>query len=223
MRVRGRFLFPVCSALLVVLTSLSGFQAKAQAPDAATLTPGNNLVIEGLPAVPLSLVDSASPYLDSRSATLQSWDPKRREILISTRFAQTPQIHRVAMPEGARTQLTFYGEPVHTATWQPKEGKYYLFAKDTGGGEFYQLYRMDEPSGVVTLLTDGKSRNTDPVFAHDGSRVAYGSTKRDANDVDLWVMDPLNPAGARLLTQWKGGGMQALDWSPDGAWILAAD
>jgi dipeptidyl aminopeptidase/acylaminoacyl peptidase len=207
----------------VVLTSFSAFQVRAQAPDAATLTPGNNLIIEGLPAVPLSLVEAASPYLDSRNATLLSWDPKRRQILVSTRFAQTPQIHRVAMPEGARTQLTFYGEPVRSAAWQPKEGKYYIFAKDTGGGEFYQLYRMDEPSGEVTLLTDGKSRNTDPVFAHDGSLLAYGSTKRDGDDVDLWVINPLNPASARLLTQWKGGGMQALDWSPDGARILAAD
>src|SRR6516165_5312659 len=87
-RVRGRFLFPLCSAFLVVLTSFSAFQVRAQAPDAATLTPGNNLIIEGLPAVPLSLVEAASPYLDSRNATLLSWDPKRRQILVSTRFAQ---------------------------------------------------------------------------------------------------------------------------------------
>ena len=223
MQVRRRFLTPVGSALLFGCICFSVLQARAQAPDAGTLTAGNNLIIEGLPAISLSLVQQASPYLDSRYGRLLSWDPKRREILISTRFAQTPQIHRVAMPGGARTQLTFYGDPVRTAIWQPKQGKYFLFAKDTGGGEFYQFYRMDEPSGEVTLLTDGKSRNTGPVFAHDGSRVAYSSTKRDGDDLDLWVMDPLNPMGARLLTQWKGGGLQTLDWSPDGEQILAGD
>jgi dipeptidyl aminopeptidase/acylaminoacyl peptidase len=36
-------------------------------------------------------------------------------------------------------------------------------------------------------------------------------------------MDPLNPMDARLLTQWKGGGLQTLDWSPDGEQILADD
>ncbi len=223
MHVRVRFLLPLSLALLTGVAPISSFRAEAQAPDSAALTPGNNLIIEGLPPVPLNLVQQASPYLDNRAGRLVAWDPKERAILISTRFAQSAQIHRVAMPGGARTQLTFFNDPVRTATWQPKEGRYFLFAKDTGGGEFYQLYRMDEPSGEVTLLTDGKSRNTDPVFAHDGSLVAYGSTQRDGDDVDLWVMDPLKPSGARLLTQWKGGGMQALDWSPDGSQILAID
>ena len=173
MQVRSRFLTALGSGLLVGCICFWCCRPGHGPLDAGTLTASNNLIIEGLPAISLSLVQQASPYLDSRYGRLLSWDPKRREILISTRFAQSSQIHRVAMPGGARTQLTFYGDPVRTAIWQPKQGKYFLFAKDSGGGEFYQFYRMDEPSGEVTLLTDGESRNTGPVFAHDGSRVAY--------------------------------------------------
>ena len=36
-------------------------------------------------------------------------------------------------------------------------------------------------------------------------------------------MKPLNPRGARLLTQWKGGGLQTSDWSPDRDQIIAED
>jgi dipeptidyl aminopeptidase/acylaminoacyl peptidase len=216
---RSRAVLFAASALVFASSNF----ALAQTTDAPTLTPGNNLIIEDLPPVPLSLVQQASPYLESRSATFQSWDPLHREMLISTRFAQSPQIHRVAMPGGSRSQLTFFADPVRTAIWQPKQGKYFLFAKDSGGGEFYQFYRDDQPSGAVTLVTDGKSRNTGPVFSRDGSLLACGSTQRSADDVDLWVMDPANPASAHLLTQWKGGGMGALDWSPDGSQILAID
>ncbi len=211
------------SLTLAAGLATSGVAALGQAPDSSVLTPGNNLIIESLPPVPLSLVQQASPYLENRSASFLSWDPSERQMLITTRFAQSAQIHRVAMPGGARSQLTFYADPVRTAIWQPKQGKYFVFAKDTGGGEFYQLYRYNEPGGEVTLLTDGKSRNTGPDFSRDGSLLAYGSTQRDGDDVDLWVMDPLQPSSAHLLTQWKGGGMGVLDWSPDGAQILAAD
>ncbi len=35
-----------------------------------------------------------------------------------------------------------------------------MFRKDIGGGEWYQLYRLDLATGNVALLTDGKSRNS---------------------------------------------------------------
>jgi Tol biopolymer transport system component len=70
----------------------------------------------------------------------------------------------------------------------------------------------------VTLLTDGKSRNTDPVWSNDGKMMAYGSTRPDGNDVDVWLTEPANPSGTdgnRMLAQMTGGGWGALDWSPD--------
>jgi dipeptidyl aminopeptidase/acylaminoacyl peptidase len=192
-------------------------------PQNDAVVPNENLVTEGVPKIPVSIAESVERYSNFRGATLDSWDPVKREILISTRFADTNQIHLVKMPGGARTQLTFYPDRVSSAHYSPTKDDSFVFSKDVGGGEFFQLYRYDVSSGDVTLLTDGKSRNTDAVWSHAGDRLVYGSTRRDANDVDLWEIEPANLKSDHLLTQLQGGGWQALDWSPDSSKILAVE
>jgi dipeptidyl aminopeptidase/acylaminoacyl peptidase len=196
--------------------SVSGAWAQAPQQPPPTIVPGNNLVVEGVPAIPAAIAEKAGRYNEFRSAFIQGWHPKRREMLISTRFADTSQIHIVRRPEGARTQLTFFPDRVAGATFQPVEGRYFVFVKDVGGGEWFQLFRYDMDGGAVTLLTDGKSRNGSPVFSHDGRRIAYTSTRRTGKDSDLYTMDPLDPKGDKLLAQLEGGGWQPLDWSHDG-------
>jgi dipeptidyl aminopeptidase/acylaminoacyl peptidase len=192
-------------------------------PQNDAVVPNENLVTEGIPKIPVSIAEGVDRYSNFRGATLDSWDPVKREILISTRFADTNQIHLVKMPGGARTQLTFFADRVAGASYPPTKNDSFVFSKDVGGGEFYQLYRYDVSSGDVTLLTDGKSRNTDAVWSHAGDWLVYGSTRRDGNDVDLWEIEPANPKTDHLLTQLQGGGWQALDWSPDANKILAAE
>lgn len=183
------------------------------------LSPPGNLVIENIPAIPISVAAKANQYGESRAATLYSWHPVRREILIGTRFADVGQVHSVKMPGGARTQLTFFPDRVSDALYAPS-GEYFVFHKDVGGGEWYQYYRYDLPSGDITLLTDGKSRNTDAIFAHHGNRIAYASTRRTGQDTDLWVMDATDPKSDHMLLQLAGGGWAPLDWSPDDKKIL---
>jgi dipeptidyl aminopeptidase/acylaminoacyl peptidase len=182
-----------------------------------------NLVVEGIPKIPASLAQTVDRYNNFRGASLDSWDPVKREMLISTRFADTSQVHLVKMPGGARTQLTFYTDRVASAQYPPTKADFFVFSKDIGGGEFFQLYRYDVASGDATLLTDGKSRNTDPIWSYAGDRVAYGSTRRTGNDVDLYVVNPSDPKSDHLLTQLQGGGWTPLDWSPDGRKILALE
>ena len=98
-----------------------------------------------------------------------------------------------------------------------------MFSKDIGGNEFFQVYRFDNESGDVTLLTDGKSRNVAPVWSYDGQKLAYGSTRRNGNDVDLYVVEPANSKSDRMLTQLQGGGWEPLDWSPDNRKILVRE
>lgn len=209
----------IASLLLPFLLGTVAVSAPAQAP----LTPPDSLVVEGVPAIPAALVARVARYAEFRSAFLQSWHPERREMLITTRFADTNQVHRVAHPLGARTQLTFFADRVGAAAYQPVAGRYFIFSKDSGGGEWFQLYRHDLATGEVTLLTDGKSRNQDPVWDHAGQRIAYGSTRRNGKDVDLYTMDPANPGSDRLLTVLEGGGWTATDWSPDGRQIALAE
>ncbi len=188
-----------------------------------TIPPNENLLAEAIPAVPAALASTVARYTNYRTASFAAWDPVKREMLISTRFADVPQLHSVKFPGGDRSQLTFYADPVVSASYHPTKGDYFIFSKDTGGGEFYQFYRQDVATGDVTLLTDGKSRNLGGVWARDGSKIAYSSTRRDGSDVDIWVMDPADPGTDRMVAKFDGGGWQALDWSPDGKALLVED
>ncbi|MEM6836650.1 MAG: S9 family peptidase [Cyanobacteria bacterium P01_C01_bin.120] len=179
------------------------------------LSPGDNLVIENIPAIPLSLVEQADRYTQFRTASLQSWHPTRREMLIATRFGDTFQTHRVSEPLGIRYQLTFFDEGVRNVSYQPTVGDYFLFSKDVGGTEANQTYRYDVDGGDITLLTDGTSRNSGGVWSTTGDRIVYTSTRRNGADADLYIMNPQEPESNRLLSEVEGGGWFPTDWSPD--------
>ena len=187
------------------------------------ITPNENLVAEGIPKIPTALAESASRYGEYRAASFESWNPGDREMLIETRFGDTAQVHQVNFPGGARTQLTFFPDRIAFASYQPVNGNSFFFLKDVGGGEFFQVYRYDLATGDITLLTDGKSRNTSPRWSYQGDRIAYGSTKRTGNDVDIWVVNASEPTSARLVAPLEGGGWDISDWSPDGKQLLATN
>jgi hypothetical protein len=90
-----------------------------------------------------------------------------------------------------------------------------VFSKDSGGDENYQFYRYDVASGAITLLTDGKSRNLPGTWSNNGELLAYGSTRRNGQDVDIWIMNPRERGSERMLAQMQGGGWSAIDFSPD--------
>ena len=162
-------------------------------------------------------------YLEFRAAAFNSWHPKERQLLISTRFADATQLHLVKKPGGARRQLTFLPEPVAGGGFRPKTGEFIVFAQDKGGGEFYQLYRYDVADGRITLLTDGKSRNTGGAWSDSGKWMAYSSTRRTGKDTDIYVMDPANPKTDRLVLRVEGGGWSVSDWSPDESRLLVTE
>lgn len=196
----------------------------AQSPAPKTIVPGENLVVEGIPPIPVSLVDEVRRYTESRAAAFQDWHPTRKEMLITTRFGNTDQVHQVANPLGARTQLTFFTEPVAEASYEPTAGNYFIFTKDTGGDEFTQLYRYDFADGKITLLTDGKrSQNGRAKWSTKGDRIVYASTSRNGADRDLWIMNPADPSSNRLLMEANSGGWYPLDWSPGDKRIIALE
>ena len=91
-----------------------------------TLAPPETMVVENLPEIPAELVADLTKYTEARGAGLADWHPQERAMLINTRFANTNQIHWVAHPGRARTQLTFFQEPVGAASFEPQEGRYFL-------------------------------------------------------------------------------------------------
>ncbi len=206
--------------VVLVLIAFSGACGLAQE---AVIAPGENLVVDGVPKIPAAVAETAGRYGSYRSAGLADWHPVRREMLIATRFGDTAQLHLVKMPGGERQQLTFFADAVGGGRFHPNGGDYIVFAKDIGGGEWFQLYRYDVKTGEVTLLTDGKARNLAGPWSSSGDQIAYMSTRRTGKDTDLWVMNPADPKSDHLLTQLAGGGWEPLDWSADDKKVLLGE
>jgi dipeptidyl aminopeptidase/acylaminoacyl peptidase len=178
------------------------------------------LVVEGIPEAPPELRAGVGRYLEYRTATFQDWHPRRRDVLITTRFGDVPQLHEVVLPLGVRRQVSFLSERVAGASYQPTDGDRIVFLQDSGGSEFFQLHRLDRTNGLVSLLTDGRSRNTEPQWARVSGRLAYASTRRNGRDTDLYVMDPGRPETDRRVVELSGSGWSVLDWSPDERHLL---
>jgi dipeptidyl aminopeptidase/acylaminoacyl peptidase len=209
-------------AAIFLLTTSFAFAQLSNAP-AATVAPNENLIVDNLPSVPADIAAQAQRYTEFRSALPFDWHPQKRELLISTRFADVPQVHRLVMPGGARTQLTFFPDRVSGASYHPHTGDYFIFSKDIGGGEWFQIFRYDLASGNITMLTDGKSRNLGATWSNKGDRIAYASTRRNRADLDFYVMDPSDKSTDKMIVENTGGGWDIADWSPDDKTLLITE
>ncbi|HEX6252456.1 MAG TPA: prolyl oligopeptidase family serine peptidase [Gemmatimonadaceae bacterium] len=204
---------------LLVASLLLPAATLAQATSTAVERPAA-LVADGIPPVPLELAERTRPYMEFRTASFAGWQPRDSSMLITTRFGNTNQIHRVARPMGAREQLSFEVERV-SGTWSPT-GDVLLATKDVGGNEFYQLYTLRD--GRLSLITDGRSRNGfSGAWSRDGRLIGYSSTRRNGRDTDLYVVDPRNPSTDRMAAQVSGGGWAIGDFSPDGRSALVIE
>ncbi|MFZ1323165.1 MAG: prolyl oligopeptidase family serine peptidase [Ignavibacteria bacterium] len=183
--------------------------------------PGGNLITEGLPDIPVSLTVELEKYTESKSAILSDWHPDKTEMIMSTRVGNTSQLKYLSSPLDTGIQLTFFDEPVRSASFDPVNGDFFLFYKDTGGDEFRQIYRYDLKDGNVTMITKGgREQNSGIEWLGNGNHVAYTSTRRNGADRDIYILDPMNPDSDSLFLELKGGGWGILDCSKDGKSLL---
>src|SRR5438093_377538 len=204
---------PRLTCLLVVVVLLPATPARSQT---AAIPPGESLVTDGIPPIPASIAEAARRYSEFRTAAFWDWHPTRREMLIGTRFGDAQQLHLVKIPGGARTQLTFFPDPVSGASYQPTDGRYVVFSKDVGGGEFFQKYRYDVATGDITLLSDGKGMYLTTDLGSEVRRLAYlsllGKRYRFLSDRLPWDVDEfaLSPDGRWIAFVANEDGIGAL-------------
>ena len=178
-----------------------------------------NLEVRGVPEIPAALTERMQQYRNTREAEFAGWVGDG--VLIRTRFGDTTQVHRVSAPLGTRSQLTFYAEPVAQAVVPPVPSPgSFVYLRDVGGSEFYQLFRYDLAEGTSTLLTDGRSRYTEPVWSSAGDKVAYTTTERNGRDWDIHVQDRDGSTMAALETD--GVGWYVQDFAPDDSRLLVS-
>ncbi len=179
-----------------------------------------NLILEGIPEIPKTVSEKLTQYQNTREAKVIGWLDRGNSILISTRFGDSAQLHRVSHPGGAREQVTFFNEPVFNAWVCPEDSRNSLvFLRDRGGNENYQLYYLKLDNGQYELVSDGESRNDHAVWNNQGNCVAYCSTRRNNTDHDIYLCWPTQDRADECLLV-REGYWYPIQWSPDDKYIL---
>lgn len=180
-----------------------------------------NRTLEGVPDISDQLINRVAQYSNIRSAFHLSWHPSGDSLLISTRLADTNQLHLVSQPLGVRTQLTFYREPVTSGQFSPaKESNSLLFSRDIGGDENYQIFYFNLNDGKTAQLTPSGSRNSAISWSNDGEYFAYMSNRDDPRRFDVWLSKVDDPDSARMLVKGSGFYWYPGGWSQDDTKLL---
>ena len=194
-------------------------QAQPQMPTPVHQERGN-LILEGVPSPDPALAERVERYLHTRQASFVDWLPDGG-MLITTRFGEVDQIHRLTAPLGMREELTFFPEPVTVARAPQMPGaEGFVFLKDHGGDENAQIFYYRLADHSTRLLTDGKSLHGSVVWSKDGKRIAFYGNERDGLSFDVYVMDMIPGATPRLAVGGHDDTWYPLDWSLDDKKLL---
>ncbi len=189
----------------LLLTALALSAIASAEVETRTVNDGQ-LVMEDIPEIPNAIVGALNRYQNVRAAGFRDWSHDGRSIYVTTGFGDVDSLHRVDMPGGARSQITFFDEPIGDISRQPG-GRKIIFTRDAGGSEFAQIFLLDPVNGESELLSDGESRNGAMVWDRRGNQVAFQSTRRNGASNDVWIMNPEDAQAAKIVLE-----------SPDGSW-----
>ena len=185
--------------ILLPVSLIASAAALAQAP--VTTRQVGTATLQNVPEIPAEVKASVQRYQNYREAQFLDWLADG-SMLIRTRFGATNQVHRVAAPGAARTQVTFFDEPVADAEAIPGTNRF-LIERDTGGDEWFQLYAMGL-AGDAAQLTEPGTRNESLTFSKDGRLAAWSRAVKGSGDRSILTVDPANPASRRVAHEGKG-------------------
>ncbi len=171
---------------------------------------------ENVPASDPAIREAMRRYQNAREAVFEDWLPDG-SMLIVTRFGQTRQLHRVAAPGAARTQITFFDEPIASAQALPGSDRF-VYVRDTGGDEWFQAYAAGL-NGAETRLTEPGTRNQNNVFTKDGRLMAWAQSRKGTATYEVLTMDPADPSTRKVVHRSEGA-IAPTAISPDGRTLL---
>ena len=189
---------------LVIAAFLIAFGVTAQTGD---LKPGDNLVIEGVPPIPLTLVDAVGRYTEFRRGApgLASDAPRDpdRDALRRCR-AGAPR----AVP-GRRSPAAdvFPGSRAGRAL-RAQDRRVSSSSRDVGGSEFFQLYRFNSPTGE-SPFSPMASAQYRPGWSTAGT-ASPTARRAERDDTDMYTMDPARSLESdHQVLEVQGGGWAA--------------
>ena len=206
------------ASLIVLLLATVPVQAQSQ-----FISPGKNIDVIGVPPIPASLAREVQPYTSIYGLPLAGWDPAKREIWLKG-LSNVTWVSRVRNPGATPETSSIYIQSpgIYDIYFQP-QGKHLAYTRDANGDESFQLYVYEIGTGKTSLLSDDKSRNTEPVWSNAGDKIVYSSSPAGTSGVSLRVIDPMDPKSDRILAQSSGSYFKAYDWSPDDGHVVFCD
>ena len=199
-------------------------------PAQDVLSPNPHLKVEGIPPIPAALAAQVALYTEFRPRSLASWHPVKRELVVATRATNTAQLFDVRSPLGSLAQITDYAEPVRYGTWWPAKPDVLVFARDAGGNEQRQIYRLDPDARDPMLLTDPARVNQPVGMTRARDRLLVSVTDvdkttgpRENPTLDLMLVDPLAPAKAVKIATLPGTGWGDFSFSFDDRRLAMAE
>ncbi|WP_299326940.1 alpha/beta fold hydrolase [Parasphingopyxis sp.] len=171
--------------------------------------------LQNVPEIPADVDAAVQRFQNYRSAEFESWLDDG-SILVTTRFGSTDQVHRITEPMGTRSQLSFFAEPVQSASGIPGQNRFVL-VRDTGGDEWFQFYAMGL-TGEPVRLTEPGTRNQAMTFSSDGSLMVWVSAGR-STQYTIHAANPADPASRRAIATFDTP-MFPSDISSDGSMVL---
>jgi len=211
---------PDCRPLGLTLIAALLFAGAATAQE-TVIAPPAAMVLENVPPVRASLAKQVAKYNEFKPTSYASWHPTKLEMIVSRRHNNTPQLFRVAKPGAPLELMTDYAEPVRSAQYEPRHGKFYVFGRDTGGNEVFRAYRRDVGSSDAIPVTPDNRRVQDTAWAKKGGKLLYVTVpvgrqgSNDSINSTISIVDPLQPEQARVLAELPGGGWGSFEFSHD--------
>jgi hypothetical protein len=197
-------------AIICLIQSLWVAGAAAQSTDNHKMqhsddeiVPGKDLVVMGIPKIPKSLAKEVGKYSGAFGIPLAGWHPDKTELLLKG-VSSDAWITRLEAPVGAQKFWVYINETdIYDVYIQP-QAKYLIYNKDNNGDEAYQMYLYDIDNRKSTLLSDGKSRNTEFVWSHSGEQVVYSYSPPNGVGVSLAIINPFDTKSNRIVVQSSG-------------------
>lgn len=229
---------PVLALLAAALTACQTPPAGGPAHPAAASTPGATLApppalrTEGLPPIPASTLPAFQRYADVAGHGFVAWHPTRPEMLVAHRApgSSSTQLWRLAGPGAAPQALTRGAERVSRAEWEPAQGRFIVFERDTGGDEAAQVHRLDPDTLATQQLTPAGERHSIAGWLRRSGLLVYSSVPLDRTAsggsraqvaTRFSLVDPMAPDTAvpgrqrRVIAELPGPGWFGFRVSPD--------
>ena len=157
-------------------------------------------------------------YLSVRSSYGPTFSYDDRRLVYVSDTTGVPQVWSVDLEDGAPQQLTHFEDRVGFVS-SAKKSDSFVFGKDHGGDERFQLFSAKDGANDLTQLTDSPDVIHDfGGWSPDEGSILFSSNARDRAFFDVYTMQ-LSTGRPRFVHR-SDHTNYGVGWSPDGRSVL---